>query len=42
MKNQEQKTILFIDDDTVTMVVMTHLLQSFGYAVIPAKSGEEG
>ena len=41
MKNQEQKTILLVEDETVTMMVETHLLKSFGYAVVPAKSGEE-
>jgi len=41
MKNQEQKTILLVEDETVTMMVETHLLKSFGYDVVPAKSGEE-
>ncbi|MDO9540830.1 MAG: PAS domain S-box protein, partial [Kiritimatiellia bacterium] len=41
MKNQEQKTILLVEDDTSTMMIEAHLLKSFGYAVVPAKSGEE-
>ena len=41
MTNQEQKTILFLEDDTVSTMVETHLLQSFGYDVVSAKSGEE-
>jgi len=41
MKNQEQKTILLVEDDITTMMVETHQLKSFGYDVVPAKSGEE-
>ena len=41
MKNQEQKTILLVEDETVTMMVETHLLKSFGYDVVPAKSGKK-
>ena len=41
MKHQEQKTILLVEDDTVTTMVETHLLKSFGYDVVAAKSGEE-
>jgi len=41
MNNQEQKTILLVEDDTATTILNTDLLNSFGYDVIPAKSGEE-
>ena len=41
MKNQEQKTILLVEDDSVTTLVETKLLKSFGYDVVAAKSGEE-
>jgi len=41
MNNPQQKTILLVEDDATTMMIETHLLESFGYAVIPAKSGEE-
>ncbi|MDP2991138.1 MAG: response regulator, partial [Kiritimatiellota bacterium] len=41
MKNQEQKTILLVEDDTATMMVEEHMLKSFGYDVVTAKSGEE-
>jgi len=41
MKNQEQKTILLVEDEGVTMMVETLLLKSFGYDVVTAKSGEE-
>ena len=41
MKHQEQKTILLVEDDTVTTMVETHLLKSLGYDVVAAKSGEE-
>ena len=41
MKNQEQKTILLVEDDTAAMMVEAHLLKGFGYDVLAAKSGEE-
>jgi PAS domain S-box-containing protein len=41
MKNQEQKTILLVEDDLVITMDETHLLKSFGYDVVIAKSGEE-
>jgi CheY-like chemotaxis protein len=41
MKNQEQKTILLVEDDTSTMMIEEHMLKGFGYDVVPAKSGEE-
>jgi len=41
MNNPQQKTILLVEDETVTMMVETHLIKSFGYDVVPAKSGEE-
>jgi len=41
MKNQEQKTILLIEDDLVITMVETHLIKSFGYDVVTAISGEE-
>jgi len=41
MKNQEQKTILLVEDDIGTTLIETQLLKSFGYDVVAAKSGEE-
>ncbi|MBU1858238.1 MAG: response regulator [Verrucomicrobia bacterium] len=41
MNNQEQITILLVEDDIATMMIEEHLLKSFGYDVVPAKSGEE-
>jgi PAS domain S-box-containing protein len=41
MKNHKQKTILLVEDDAATTILNTDLLNSFGYDVIPAKSGEE-
>jgi len=40
MKNQDQKTILLVEDETATMMVEEHLLKGFGYNVVTAKSGE--
>ena len=41
MKNHERKTILLVEDDAVAMTGEEHLLKSFGYDVVTAKSGEE-
>jgi len=41
MNNQEQKTILLVEDEDLVMKVETQLLKSFGYDIVTAKSGEE-
>jgi len=41
MKNQEQKTILLVEDDRVTAMIEADMLKRFGYDVVTAKSGEE-
>lgn len=41
MKTENQKNILLVEDDSVTAIIETALLNKYGFKVIAAKSGEE-
>lgn len=42
MSTAGSKTILCIDDDSINLLVLKHLVHSMGYATASASSGEEG
>ena len=42
MSTASSKTILCIDDDSINLLVLKHLLHSMGYTTESATSGEEG
>ncbi|MFO7965495.1 MAG: response regulator [Desulfobacterales bacterium] len=42
MKNAKSARILVIDDETLFLGFMNHILESNGYSVTNAESGEEG
>lgn len=41
MSTQDQKTILLVEDQPGTVLVVTKQLRRFGYSVIAASTGEE-
>lgn len=41
MTREEMKIVLVVDDDPMTIEMVKDLLESHGYHVIPAKTGEE-
>ena len=42
MSTASSKTILCIDDDSINLLVLKHLVHSMGYTIASAISGEEG
>jgi CheY-like chemotaxis protein len=42
MSTASSKTILCIDDDSINLLVLKHLVHSMGYTIASASSGEEG
>ena len=42
MSTPTSKTILCIDDDSINLLVLKHLVHSMGYTTESATSGEEG
>jgi two-component system response regulator GlrR len=42
MNTSKSKTILCIDDDSINILVLKHLVHSMGYTTESASSGEEG
>jgi CheY-like chemotaxis protein len=42
MYTPKSKTILCIDDDSINILVLKHLVHSMGYTTASASSGEEG
>jgi CheY-like chemotaxis protein len=42
MNTPTTKTILCIDDDSINLLVLKHLVHSMGYTTASASSGEEG
>jgi len=42
MSTPSSKTILCIDDDSINLLVLKHLVHSMGYTIASASSGEEG
>lgn len=42
MSTASRKTILCIDDDSINLLVLKHLVHSMGYTTASASSGEEG
>jgi len=42
MNTSKSKTILCIDDDSINLLVLKHLMHSMGYTIASASSGVEG
>jgi CheY-like chemotaxis protein len=42
MSTASSKTVLCIDDDSINLLVLKHLVHSMGYTIASASSGEEG
>jgi CheY-like chemotaxis protein len=42
MSTPSSKTILCIDDDSINLLLLKHLVHSMGYTTASASSGEEG